>query len=169
MEHVQGISRPRVAIVNIGSEEAKGNRLVQDTYPLLKECGSINFIGSIESREIPYGGADVIVCEAFVGNVILKLYEGLATALIGIVKDGMKTSLRGKVGGLLAKPALKQALAPLDASQYGGAPMLGLSSLVVKTHGNSKAVEISNAIMQCVAFVKGDVTGKMRETFGNRD
>ncbi len=98
MEHVVGVKNPRVAIVNIGAEEEKGNALVKETFPLLKECHDINFIGSIEAREIPHGGADVIVCEAFVGNVILKLYEGVGATLLSKVKDGMMTSLRSKIG-----------------------------------------------------------------------
>ena len=84
-----GVKRPRVAIVNIGAEEEKGNALVKETFPLLKECPGINFIGSIEAREIPHGGADVIVCEAFVGNVILKLYEGVGATMISMIKKGM--------------------------------------------------------------------------------
>ena len=139
MEHVMGVKNPRVAIVNIGAEEEKGNALVKETFPLLKECRDIHFTGSIEAREIPHGGADVIVCEAFVGNVILKLYEGVGATLISKVKSGMMTSLRSKIGALLVKPALKETLKAFDASQYGGAPLLGLNGLVVKTHGNSKA------------------------------
>ncbi len=94
MEHVVGIKNPRVAIVNIGAEEEKGNALVKETFPLLKECPDINFIGSIEAREIPHGGADVIVCEAFTGNVILKLYEGVGATLIHMVKQGMMATLK---------------------------------------------------------------------------
>lgn len=124
MEHVMGIKNPRVAIVNIGAEEEKGNALVKETYPLLKNCEGINFTGSIEAREIPHGGADVIVCEAFVGNVILKLYEGVGATLISMVKGGMMATLRSKIGGLLVKPALKETLKSFDASQYGGAPLL---------------------------------------------
>ena len=135
MEHVIGIKNPRVGIVNIGAEEEKGNALVKETFPLLKQCTDINFTGSIEAREIPHGGADVIVCEAFTGNVILKLYEGTGAALISMVKKGMMSSLRSKIGALLVKPALKETLKAFDASQYGGAPMLGLKGLVVKTHG----------------------------------
>ena len=152
MEHVMGVKNPRVAIVNIGAEEEKGNALVKETFPLLKACTDINFTGSIEAREIPHGGADVIVCEAFVGNVILKLYEGVGATLISKVKSGMMTSLRSKIGALLVKPALKQTLKAFDASQYGGAPLLGLNGLVVKTHGNSKANEVCNSIIQCVTF-----------------
>ena len=123
MEHVMGVKRPRVAIVNIGAEEEKGNALVKETFPLLKECPGINFIGSIEAREIPHGGADVIVCEAFVGNVILKLYEGVGATMISMIKKGMISSLRSKIGALLIKPALKSTLKSFDASQYGGRPM----------------------------------------------
>ena len=129
MEHVMGIKNPRVAIVNIGAEEEKGNALVKETFPLLKECKGINFTGSIEAREIPHGGADVIVCEAFVGNVILKLYEGVGATLISMVKGGMMSTLRSKIGALLVKPALKETLKSFDGSQYGGAPLLGLKAL----------------------------------------
>lgn len=138
MEHVVGVKNPRVGIVNIGVEEEKGNALVKETYPLLRECKDINFIGSIEAREIPSGAADVIVTEAFVGNVILKLYEGLGATLLSKVKEGLMSSLRSKIGALLIKPALKSTLKSFDASHYGGAPLLGLRGLVVKCHGNSK-------------------------------
>ena len=163
MEHIMGIQNPRVAIVNIGAEEEKGNALVKETFPLLKECEDINFVGSIESREIPNGMADVIVCEAFVGNVILKLYEGVGSVLIRKVKQGMMTSLRSKIGALLVKPALKETLKSFDASEHGGAPLLGLNGLVVKTHGSSKAKEVSNSIIQCVTFKEQDINEKIRE------
>ena len=163
MEHVMGIKNPKVAIVNIGSEEEKGNALVKETYPLLKECTDINFIGSIEARDIPSGYADVIVCEAFVGNVILKLYEGVGATLIKEVKRGMMSSLRSKIGALLVKPALKQTLKRFDTEEHGGAPMLGLNGLVVKSHGSSNAVEIKNSILQCITFTEQDINGKIRE------
>ena len=163
MEHVVGIKNPRVAIVNIGAEEEKGNALVKETLPLLKECTDINFIGSIEAREIPKGGADVIVCEAFVGNVILKLYEGLASTLIGVIKKGLMSTLISKLGAALALPALKKTLKAFDATEYGGAPLLGLNGLVVKTHGSAKAVEIRNAIYQCVTFKEQDINGKIKK------
>lgn len=162
MENVMGIRNPRVAIVNIGAEEEKGNALVKETFPLLKECKDINFIGSIEARDIPAGYADVVVCEAFVGNVILKLYEGVGGTLIKKVKAGMMTSLRSKIGALLVKPALKETLKAFDLQEYGGAPLLGLKGLVVKTHGSSKAVEVKNTILQCVTFKEQDIIGKIR-------
>lgn len=163
MESVMGISNPRVGIVNIGAEEEKGNALVKETYPLLKNCPDIHFIGSVEARDIPAGAADVIVCEAFVGNVILKMYEGVGRSLIHKVKEGMMTSLRSKIGALLVKPALKETLKAFDLEQYGGAPLLGLKGLVVKTHGSSKAVEIKNSILQCITFSEQNINQKIKE------
>ncbi len=169
MEHAMGVKEPRVAIVNIGAEEEKGNALVKETFPLLKECSDINFTGSIEAREIPHGGADVIVAEAFVGNVILKLYEGVGAALISKVKEGMMTSLRSKIGALLIKPALKATLKSFDASQYGGAPLLGLKGLVVKTHGSSKRTEVKNSIIQCLTFTEQGVNAKIQESLKEKE
>ena len=163
MENVLGIKNPRVAIVNIGAEEEKGNALVKETFPLLKECEDINFVGSIEAREIPHGGADVIVCEAFVGNVILKLYEGLSSTLIGVIKAGLMSNLKSKIGAALALPSLKKTLKAFDASQYGGAPLLGLNGLVVKTHGSSRAKEITNSIYQCVTFREENINEIIKE------
>lgn len=166
MENVMGVKNPKVAIVNIGAEEEKGNALVKETFPLLKNCPDINFVGSIEAREIPHGEADVIVCEAFVGNVILKLYEGVGATLINKVKQGMMTTLRSKIGALLVKPALKKTLKSFDASEYGGAPLLGLNGLVVKTHGSSKAKEVSTSIIQCVTFKEQQINEKIRKNIG---
>ena len=163
MEHVVGIKNPRVAIVNIGAEDEKGNALVKETLPMLRECETINFVGSIEARDIPKGDVDVIVCEAFVGNVILKLYEGLSSTLIGVIKKGLMSTLKSKIGAALALPALKKTLKAFDATEYGGAPLLGLNGLVVKTHGSSKAKEISNAIYQCVAFKENAINDKIKE------
>ncbi len=163
MESVVGVKNPKVAIVNIGAEEEKGNALVKETFPLLKNCPDINFIGSIEARDIPAGDADVIVCEAFVGNVILKMYEGVGGVLIKKVKEGMMTSLRSKIGALLVKPALKKTLKAFDLEAYGGAPLLGLNGLVVKTHGSSKAIEIKNSVLQCIAFKEQKINDKIKE------
>ncbi|MEE0421454.1 MAG: phosphate acyltransferase PlsX [Lachnospiraceae bacterium] len=163
MENVVGVKNPRVGIVNIGAEEEKGNALVKETFPLLKECTGIRFIGSVEARDIPQGVCDVVVSEAFVGNVILKLYEGVGATLISKVKSGMMTSLRSKIGALLVKPALKETLKSFDASQYGGAPLLGLNGLVVKSHGSSNAVEIKNSIIQCVQFKQQKINEKIKE------
>lgn len=169
MESVMGVKKPRVALVNIGAEEEKGNELVKETFPLLKENKNINFIGNIEARDIPKGAADVVVTEAFVGNVILKLYEGVGAVLISKVKSGMMASLRSKIGALLVKPALKQTLKSFDVSEYGGAPLLGLRGLVVKTHGSSKAVEFKNSILQCIQFKEQDLSGKIQEHLSEKE
>ncbi len=164
MENVLGIQNPKVGIVNIGAEEDKGNALVKETFPLLKELKDINFIGSVEAREIPHGQADIVVCEAFAGNVILKLYEGLGAVLIDKIKGGMMSTLRSKIGALLVKPALKQTLKTFDASEYGGAPLLGLNGLVVKTHGSAKAKEVCNTLLQCVTFKQQKINEKIKES-----
>lgn len=163
MENVIGIKNPKVAIVNIGAEEEKGNALVKETFPLLKNCPEINFIGSIEARDIPTGYADVIVCEAFAGNIILKMYEGVGATLIKKIKSGMMSSLRSKIGALLVKPALKSTLKGFSLEEHGGAPLLGLNGLVVKTHGSSKAIEIKNSILQCVTFKEQKINEKIKE------
>lgn len=169
MENIMGIKNPKVGIVNNGAEEEKGNALVKETFPLLKNCPEINFVGSVEARDIPKGVVDVIVCEAFVGNVVLKLYEGVGATLIKKVKAGMMTSLRSKIGALLVKPALKQTLKSFDLEQYGGAPMLGLNGLVVKTHGSSKAVEIKNSVLQCVTFSEQNINEKIEDIISLSD
>ena len=169
MRHIMGIENPKVAIVNIGTEEEKGNQLVKEAYPLLRECSSINFIGSIEARNIPAGEADVIVCEAFVGNVILKLYEGVAMTLVHKLKASLNASFRGKVGGLLVKPDVKTMMKEFDATEYGGAPLLGLKGLVVKSHGSSNAYEIQNSILQCISFKKQNINVRIEEALNQSD
>ena len=163
MEHIIGIKNPKVAIVNIGAEEEKGNQLVKEAYPLLKACPNIHFIGSIEARDIPSGQADVIVCEAFVGNVILKLYEGLSNTLIHQIKGAMKSSLKSSIGGLLVKSSLKATVKEFDSSKHGGAPMLGLKGLVVKTHGSSGSEEIKNSVIQCISFKEQNINVRIEE------
>ncbi|MCR5092496.1 MAG: phosphate acyltransferase PlsX [Lachnospiraceae bacterium] len=144
--------KPTVAIVNIGAEEEKGNALVKETFPLLRDCPGINFIGSAEARDIPAGVADVLVCEAFTGNVILKMYEGVGRAALHMLKKGLTKNLITKIGALLVKNSVKENLKVFDMSEYGGAPMLGLKGLVVKTHGSATAKEIKNSILQCATF-----------------
>ena len=121
-ENVMGKKNPTVGILNIGTEEEKGNQLVKDTKPLLEQCGTINYVGSIESREIVRGAVDVIVCEAFVGNIVLKFFEGLTLTLFDSLKQGLMSSLRTKIGTLLVKPALKGLKKQFDTSSQGGAP-----------------------------------------------
>ncbi len=163
MESVIGVKNPRVGLVNIGVEEEKGNALTKETYPLLHNCPEINFIGNVEARDIPYGAADVLVCEAFVGNVVLKMLEGVSGALVERIKGGMMSTVRSKIGALLVKPALKKTLKGFSTEEYGGAPLLGLNGLVVKTHGSSKANEIKNSILQCIAFKEQKINQKIKE------
>ena len=133
---------------------------------MLKECPNINFIGSIEAREIPNSYADIIVCDAFVGNCILKLYEGEAKMILGKIKGDMMSSLKTKIGALLIKKSLKTQLKSMDASEHGGAPLIGLNGLVVKTHGNAKAKEVKNSLIQCVTFTKMNINDKIIEALG---
>ncbi len=161
MENVMGIKNPTVAIVNIGAEEEKGNALVKETFPLLKNCPDINFIGSIEARDIPAGFADIIVCEAFTGNVILKMYEGVAKSMMHVIKKSLMSSLKTKIGALLIKDDLKKSLSDYSMDKYGGAPMLGLKGLVVKTHGSANDIEVKNSILQCVTFTEQKISEKI--------
>ncbi len=163
-ENVIGKKHPTVGLLNIGTEEEKGNQLVKETHPLLKECSTINYIGSIESKEIVRGAADVIVCEAFAGNIVLKFFEGLALTLFDSLKQGLMSSLRTKIGTILIKPALKGLKKQFDTSSQGGAPLLGLKGLVVKAHGNSTEKEIEIAIKQCISFKKQKINEKIKES-----
>lgn len=163
-ENVIGKKNPTVGLLNIGTEEEKGNQLVKDTNPLLKQCKTINYIGSIESREIVRGAADVIVCEAFAGNIVLKFFEGLALTLFDSLRQGLMSSIRTKLGTILIKPALIGLKNQFDTSSQGGAPLLGLKGLVVKAHGNSTDKEIEIAIKQCISFKKQKINEKIKES-----
>lgn len=165
MKNIEGIENPRVGIINIGAEDEKGNELVKSTIPLLRECKDINFIGSVESRDIPNGPADVLVCEAFVGNVLLKFFEGLGKLFMAEIKDTLKSSVKTKIGGALIYKPIKKTFKRYMADDKGGAPLLGLKGLVVKIHGNSKDTEVRSAIEQCRNFVKKDVTNQIIRTF----
>lgn len=165
MENIEGIKKPRVGIINIGSEDEKGNELVRATIPLLRASKDINFIGSVEAREIPDGKADVLVCEAFVGNVILKFYEGLGVMFLSEIKKTLMGSLKTKIGALLINKPLKKSFKRFMADDKGGAPLLGLKGLVVKIHGNSKNSEVSSAIIQCRSFIMNNVTDKIVSAF----
>lgn len=165
MKNIEGIENPRVGIINIGAEDEKGNELVKSTIPLLRECKDINFIGSVESRDIPNGPADVLVCEAFVGNVLLKFFEGLGKMFMAEIKDTLRSSVKTKIGGALIYKPIKKTFKRYMADDKGGAPLLGLKGLVVKIHGNSKDTEVRSAIEQCRNFVKKDVTNQIIRTF----
>ena len=167
MESIVGVKNPRVAIINIGAEDEKGNELVKETIPLLRECKDINFIGSIEARDIPEGKADVLVCDAFVGNCILKFFEGVGSMFLGEVKGALMTSFKTKIGALFIKKTLKNRFKRFMANDKGGAPLLGLKGLVVKIHGNSKDTEVRTAIEQCRNYLIKDVNNKIVAAFEN--
>lgn len=169
MKYVMGVENPTVAIVNVGAEEEKGNALVKETFPLLKSCPDINFIGSIEAREIPFGYADVIVCDAFVGNAILKTYEGTGKMFLDTIKSVLMSSVKTKIGALLIKSTLKKTMKRFDAAEYGGAPLLGLNGLVVKTHGSSKAGEVKNTLVQCITFKEQNINDKIKQIITNTE
>jgi len=152
VKRMNGIDNPRVGLINIGAEETKGNELTIEAYKLLEQEAGINFVGNIEPTGITEGGADVLVCDGFTGNMIIKLYEGLGKLLMNVVKDSLSTNTKTKVGALLIKKELKESFKPFDAHRYGGAPVLGLKGLVLKVHGNAKAIEYCNAVLQCVEY-----------------
>jgi len=142
---ILGIPNPRVGLLNVGSEEGKGNELAQKTYPLLKEA-PINFMGNVEGRDVPYGRADVVVCEGFAGNILLKTAEGLAGVLFEQIKEKITSNMVRKLGALVIKPGLKEIAQMMDYAEYGGAPLLGVNGISIICHGSSKDKAIFNAI-----------------------
>lgn len=161
---VLGIENPRVGLLNIGEEEAKGSQLVLDVYPRLQNDERLNFIGNIEGRDILPGRADVVVCDGFVGNVILKFAEGMARTLFGMIKDSMELSWRRKFGGLLMKDALHSIKDKFDYTEYGGAPLLGVRGVCIISHGSSNAKAIKNAIRAAQGAVERQVVAHIEAT-----
>lgn len=162
VENILNIKSPKVGLVNIGEEREKGNLLTKESYPLLEEA-KINFVGNVEPRDIPLGKVDVAVCDAFVGNVILKYTEGFAKALLSIMKAEIMQGFVSKIGAILIKPSLKRMMKKLDYTEYGGAPLLGLKGIVIKTHGSADANAVKNTIKQCVNLVETKVIEKTSE------
>ncbi|MGI1658909.1 MAG: phosphate acyltransferase PlsX [Desulfitobacterium sp.] len=145
-ESILGIKNPKVGLLNIGAEETKGNELTLATYPLLQKS-PLNFIGNVEGRAVPYGrDADVVVCDGFVGNVVLKTTEGLAGALFQLIKEKITSTTVRKLGALAIKPGLKEIAKMLDYAEYGGAPLLGVNGISIISHGSSNEKAIFNAI-----------------------
>ena len=161
-ERVLGIANPRVGIVSNGEEEAKGSNLVQEAHQLLKKSG-LNFVGNVEGKDIPAGMADVVVTDGFTGNVIAKLSEGLAAALLGIIKEEVKRNPLATVGALLSKPAFDQVRKRLDYAEFGGAPLLGVDGVVIVAHGRSSAKAIKNAVRVGKLAVGGGMLAAIRE------
>ena len=168
MKGVMGMKTPRVGLVNIGAEAEKGNALVKETYPLMEKA-PYNFIGNVEARDIPLDQADVVVTDGFGGNLILKYTEGLATALLGIIKNELTADARGKIGGLIAKPAFRRVKKVLSSDEVGGAPLLGVQGAVVKAHGSSNDYAFCSAIGQCVKMIRGNVVKIIEEGVARMD
>lgn len=159
-----GIPQPRVGLLNIGEEETKGNEQCLATYPLLKKDPHIHFIGNVEGRDINKGTVDVVVCDGFVGNVVLKTMEGLAAAVMEILKKTlMESGLFAKLGALLMKPALLRMKKQMDASEYGGALLMGVRAPFIICHGSSKAKAIKNAVRVAIELTRKDVVGRIRQ------
>jgi glycerol-3-phosphate acyltransferase PlsX len=161
-ERVLGVPNPRVAIVSNGEEEGKGNQLVQETVPLLKDSG-LNFVGNAEGKDIPWGLADVVVTDGFTGNVVIKLSQGIAKYLFDLLKEEITGSSVAKVGGLLAKPAFAQVRRRLDYREYGGAPLLGVDGVVIVGHGRSDALAIRNGIRVAAQTVENGVLEAIKQ------
>lgn len=162
-KYILGIDKPKVGLLNIGEEASKGNELAQATYPLLKKLKTISFYGNVEGRDIPKGTVDVVVCDGFVGNVILKFGEGMALFLIRLVKDRIREGgFLAKLGAMAVYPALKSLKKRLDFTEYGGAPLLGVNGSFIICHGSSKAKAIKNAVRVASELVEQDVVGHIR-------
>ncbi len=158
MNRILKVDSPRVGLLNIGAESTKGTKTVVEAYNLLKEAEGINFIGNAEGKELPLGACDVLVCDGFSGNIVLKLTEGCAAYLIKKLKDVYNENPITKVSALGVKGGLKKMKKDFDASEYGGAPLLGLSKTVIKAHGSSDAAAIRNAVRQAISCVENNVT-----------
>lgn len=157
-EHVYGKKNPKVGLLNIGEEETKGNEQVKETYKLFQEVKTINFCGNAEGRDIPEGSFDVVVCDGFVGNVVLKFAEGLALTILKLIKGAIEDGgISAKVGALLLTPTLKALAKRLDVSEYGGAPLLGVDGCCMISHGSSDAKSICSAIGAATEYIKGNV------------
>lgn len=162
MKGVMGMQEPRVGLINIGAESEKGNKLVKETYPKM-ETAPYHFIGNVEARDITGNMADVLVCDGFSGNLILKFMEGVAGTLMGMIKREMMADTRGKVAGLIAKPAFRRVKKAMDYTEVGGAPLLGVNGAVTKAHGSSNGHAIACAIAQCMKMVDGHVVDIIRD------
>ena len=163
MEKVMKVQNPRVGLANVGVEEHKGNELYQQTYKMLRES-KLNFVGNVEGRDIPKGVCDVVVCDGFTGNLILKTYEGVAITLMKKIKHMFTDSTKGKLAAVLTMSDIKELKAKFDYNKYGGAPILGSSKPVFKAHGDSKAITLKNAVELSMNYVSGNAIGEISAT-----
>jgi glycerol-3-phosphate acyltransferase PlsX len=160
--HVMGIAKPRVGLLSNGEEECKGNELTRETHSLLKNA-TFDYIGYVEGRDIFNGSVDVVVCDGFVGNVVLKLSEGLAEAIGRMIKDEFKRSILAQIGYLLSRHAFKRFKKKVDYAEYGGAPLLGIDGVGMICHGGSNAKAIKNAIRFAHDYAAKGVNQRMAD------
>jgi len=164
VQHILNVDKPRIALLNIGEEETKGGEVLTKTYAYLTEAEDLNFIGNVEGKDIPHGVADVIVTEGFVGNITLKMMEGVGDLLKQTGKYAFRKKLTWKIGLALLSGGVKRLKAKTDYSEYGGAPILGLEKLVIKSHGRSNAKAIANAIKAAVRSIEEDVASHIADS-----
>jgi glycerol-3-phosphate acyltransferase PlsX len=160
-----GVERPRVGLLNIGEERSKGNDLVRESYSLLEAESAINFVGNVEGRDVFNGAADVVVCDGFVGNVILKFSESIFSFLSHMVRDEIRRGVVAKAGALLMRGAFSNVRAQLDYAEYGGAPLLGVNGVTIISHGKSSERAIKNAILAAARTVTEQVNGHIEASF----
>ncbi|AGL02203.1 phosphate acyltransferase PlsX [Desulfoscipio gibsoniae] len=163
---ILGIENPRVGLLNVGEESTKGNELTQETYPLLQEA-PVHFYGNVEGRDIFKGTVDVVVCDGFVGNVVLKTGEGLADVLMSMIGQAMRQSILAKAGAALTLPALKSLGKKINYSEYGGAPLLGINGVAIVCHGSSKSLAIKNAIYRARESVENGLISAISDSLNN--
>ncbi len=163
LSKVEGIDNPKIALLNIGTEDTKGDELRQEAYKLLSNA-PINFVGNVESREMPKGVCDAVITDGFTGNIALKLIEGTATTFFKMIKEILYKSISNKLAALVLKKDLYSLKGMMDSSEVGGAPLLGVKKTVIKAHGSSDAKAIKNAIKQAVTFTENRVIETISET-----
>jgi len=161
-EKVRGIHNPRVGLLNIGTEEKKGNELTKQTFELLKEA-NVNFVGNVESRDLLNGAADVVVTDGFTGNMTLKTIEGTALSIFSMLKTELTSTFKSKMAAAVLKPQLKGLKAKMDYSEYGGAGLFGLKAPVIKAHGSSDATAVFSAVKQAVNMVENQVPATIKK------
>ncbi|HOQ37347.1 MAG TPA: phosphate acyltransferase PlsX [Acetivibrio sp.] len=168
MKEMLGIDNPKVGLLNIGAEVGKGNETLKHAYSMLSEA-NINFLGNVEGNDVPLGAVDVVVCDGFAGNVMLKFYEGAASFLVGMLKDIYYKNLKTKLSALMIQKEMKQFKKVMDADEQGGAPILGVNGLVFKSHGSSNARTIKNVVIKAGKLAKTKAMDRIREEFVNME
>ncbi|MBS6474570.1 MAG: phosphate acyltransferase PlsX [Clostridiales bacterium] len=168
MRCVAGVENPRIALANVGVEDEKGNELTHAAYPLIKAHEELNFVGNMEARDV-FSASDVIVSDGFAGNLLLKSVEGTAGYLMGTLKKEFLSSLRGKLGAMMLKPALKRVKKSMDYTEYGGAPLLGIDGIVLKGHGSSNAKAMASTVRQAVRMIDADIVGVIKSRLSQAD